>query len=85
MLKNVGTADRILRITFGVVFIVLGVMGIYGTLWSTLFTVLGIEIMLVAAIGFSPVYHLLGISTRKPNLDIKEVVYKWNFGPDSEK
>ncbi|MDO7786026.1 YgaP family membrane protein [Desulforamulus aquiferis] len=87
LIKNVGTTDVILRITFGIMFLALAVLMIYGTVWSILFAILGIEIIFVAIVGFSPIYHLLGISTRKPYLDIKEEVYKWNFGtkPDSEK
>lgn len=86
MRKNVGTADRILRVTFGVSFLALGLLRLVSPFWSILFIALGIEVLLVAIIGFSPLYHLLDTSTRDPDLVIEEEVYTWQTGErDSEK
>ncbi len=86
MRKNVGTADRILRITFGVSFLALGLLRLVSPFWSSLFIVLGIEVLLVAIIGFSPLYHWLGVSSREPDLVIEEEVYTWQTGErDSER
>lgn len=84
--KNVGTADRILRLTFGVSFLALGLLRLVSPFWSILFIALGIEVLLVAFIGFSPLYYWLGTSSRDPDLVIEEDVYKWQTGErDSEK
>ena len=84
--KNVGTADRILRATFGIAFLALGVLRTFGAFWSMLFLILGLEVLIVAAIGFSPLYRLLGYSTQKPKIVVKENVANWTTGvPDSEK
>lgn len=84
--KNVGTADRIIRVTFGIIFLAMGVLRTFGSPWSMIFTLLGLEILVVAAIGYSPLYRLLGTSTLKPKLTVKEEVANWTTGvPDSEK
>ncbi|GAB6157717.1 hypothetical protein JCM39194_09170 [Desulfotomaculum varum] len=86
MTKNVGTADKIIRFTFGISFLALGILKIFGPGWSLLFNILGIEILLVAIIGYSPIYQVLGVSSREPNLIVKEEVDIWTTGvPDSEK
>ncbi|GAB6180800.1 hypothetical protein JCM14036_21190 [Desulfotomaculum defluvii] len=56
IVKNVGTADRILRATFGILFIALAILRTFGSFWSIIFLVLALEVLLVAAIGFSPLY-----------------------------
>ncbi|MEW6696153.1 MAG: YgaP family membrane protein [Bacillota bacterium] len=86
MQKNVGTADRIIRVTFGISFLALGVLKVFGPTWSVLFSILGIEVLVVAALGYSPIYHLLGISSLEPRLTVEEEVANWTTGvPDSEK
>ncbi|MEG6521975.1 YgaP family membrane protein [Desulfotomaculum sp. 1211_IL3151] len=78
--KNAGTADRILRATFGVLFLALGSLGTFGALWSIIFLILGIGVLVVAATGFSPLYRLLGYSSLKPQLTVKEDVAYWTTG-----
>ncbi|ABO50616.1 hypothetical protein Dred_2099 [Desulforamulus reducens MI-1] len=86
MQKNVGTADKILRATFGIVFLALSVLKIFGSFWSIIFGLLGVEILVVAALGYSPLYGILDTSTRKPKLTVEEEVANWTTGvPDSEK
>lgn len=85
MHKKVGIADRILRVTFGITFLFLGILKFFSPIWSSLFTFLGIEVLLVALLGYSPLYHLLDTSTHKPRITAKEEVAKWTTGPDSEK
>jgi len=85
MRKNVGTTDRILRVTFGVVFLAVGILRTFGSIWSALFSVLGAEVLLVALIGYSPVYDLLGYSSVRPNIAVKGEADKWTTGvPDEE-
>jgi Protein of unknown function (DUF2892) len=57
---NVGRIDRVLRFVLGV-----GLLGLYGALdppWKY-FTLLGLVLIATAAIGFCPLYGLLGLST----------------------
>jgi hypothetical protein len=58
-LRNVGLADRIIRTVIGVAVIAVGVA--FHSWWGLLAAVP----LVTAAVGFCPLYSLLGISTRK--------------------
>ena len=58
MTSNVGGIDRILRIGAGVVLVGLAATGTVGA-WGWI----GVVPLLTGAIGFCPVYPLLGMST----------------------
>lgn len=57
MLKNVGRADKIIRIVLGVVIIAFGIYS--KSLWG----LVGIVPLFTAFIGWCPAYNLLGLST----------------------
>jgi hypothetical protein len=60
MTRNVGTADRIVRLIIGV-----GILGLYGALaapWKYL-ALIGLVPLGTAFTGNCPIYSLLGIST----------------------
>ena len=57
MKKNVGTADRIIRVILG-----LGIIG-YGVVDHTWLGAIGVIPLLTAFIGFCPAYLPLGLST----------------------
>lgn len=59
MLRNVGTIDRAIRAALGLAVLSLVFVGPQ-SLWG----LVGLILLLTAAIGYCPVYHLLGISTR---------------------
>lgn len=59
MLKNVGSADRNIRIGLGVVIIIVGVA--LQSWWG----LIGLLPLLTAGISFCPLYAVLGMSTRK--------------------
>jgi predicted RND superfamily exporter protein len=59
MKKNVGSADKIIRIIVGIIIIILGL--VFKSWWG----IIGILPILTAMIGWCPPYALLGISTRK--------------------
>ena len=59
MKKNVGSADKIIRIILGVLIIALG---IYNQSWLGL---VGIAPLFTAFISWCPVYSLIGVSTDK--------------------
>ena len=59
MLKNVGSADRNIRIGFGIAIIIVGVA--LQSWWG----LIGLLPLLTAGISFCPLYAVLGMSTRK--------------------
>ncbi len=59
MLRNVGSADKIIRVVFGLVIIVLAVI------YKSWFGVIAIVPLATAAIGWCPAYLPFGISTCK--------------------
>ena len=62
VVKNMGSADRIIRVVLGVVGIVLGIT--LGGLWW-IAAALGAVFLLTSSISFCPVYSLFRISTRR--------------------
>lgn len=67
--KNTGTVDRAVRALLGVV--ALGIAWMYwaslGTLWGGLLIVVGLVMLVTAAISFCPIYRIFGMSTCKTN------------------
>ena len=59
MLKNVGSADRNIRIGLGIAIIVVGVA--LQSWWG----LIGIVPLLTAGLNFCPLYTIFGISTNK--------------------
>jgi hypothetical protein len=58
MKTNVGGIDRMLRVVAGVALIALTLMGVIGA-WGWI----GVVPLLTAALGFCPLYTVLGFST----------------------
>lgn len=58
MKRNVGGIDRTLRIAAGLVLVALAATGTIGV-WGWI----GAPLLLTGAVGFCPVYPVLGIST----------------------
>ena len=56
---NVGKPDKIVRIVLGIV--IIGVGAYFGSWWA----IVGLVPLLPGFMNFCPIYHLLGISTRK--------------------
>ena len=59
MLKNVGSADRNMRIVLGIAIIIVGV--VLQSWWG----LIGLVPLLTAGLNFCPFYAILGISTNK--------------------
>jgi hypothetical protein len=59
MKLNVGGIDRILRIVVGLALVVWALMG--GPVWAWI----GIVPLATGAIGFCPIYPIIGMSTKK--------------------
>ncbi len=66
MKKNVGSADRVVRVVLGLVIIALGL--IYQSWWG----LIGIVPLLTAAVGYCPAYVPFGISTCKTTTEEKK-------------
>ena len=64
MKKNVGGIDRVLRLIIGVVLVIVGPLLFCGV-WSWVLTIIGVVLLLTAAIGYCPPYAIFGISTCK--------------------
>jgi len=62
MKKNVGSADRVIRIILGIVFLILFFL-VSSTVLKIIFAVLGIVGVVTAATGSCPSYNLLRINT----------------------
>lgn len=65
MKKNVGSADRIIRIILAIVFAILYFAKIVTGTWGIVLLVLAIIFLLTALISFCPLYGIFGISTCK--------------------
>ena len=59
MKRNVGTVDRIIRAIVGILIIVICI--IFKSWWG----IIGLLLLISAALGYCPPYKLLGISTYK--------------------
>lgn len=69
MTANMGNADRLARLIVGLILIVLPLvngMAIFGMAWlSYLMIIAGIVLVATSALGFCPLYKILGIQTLK--------------------
>jgi hypothetical protein len=63
MVRNEGTVDRVVRVVLGVVLVAAWAFGgLSGTL-AVVLGVIGIVLIGTGAVGFCPIYRLLGMST----------------------
>ncbi|MHB1515296.1 MAG: YgaP family membrane protein [Acidiferrobacteraceae bacterium] len=58
MSKNVGTADRVIRVTIGLIAITLTINGRWAP-WGWI----GIVPLVTGLVGYCPVYRMLGLNT----------------------
>jgi hypothetical protein len=67
MTRNVGTLDRIVRTIVGLGLLYLGLLSGFsafeGTLITSIVVAVGLVMMVVASIGFCPLYTILGFKT----------------------
>ncbi len=64
MKANVASWDRIVRVVLGIVLLALGLTGTVGGVLGIILDVLGVVFLATGAVGFCPLYALLGIKTR---------------------
>ncbi|WP_420385933.1 YgaP family membrane protein [Roseivirga sp.] len=65
MKKNMGTADRIIRLLVVAALVVLYVTGTVTGLWGTIALVVAAIFTLTSFVGFCPIYALVGVKTCK--------------------
>ena len=63
MVRNEGTADRIIRAIIGVVALVAAVAVGVGAVGGIVLLVLGGVLVVTGAVGFCPLYRVFGINT----------------------
>jgi hypothetical protein len=63
MTKNMGIADKIIRIIIALTFLALYFTGIVTGIFGIILIVLAVVFILTSLISFCPLYILLGIST----------------------
>lgn len=67
MTANASGLDRIIRVVFGVGLVVLAWLNVasLGTLWAVIIGIIGIVLLVTAAMSWCPLYAIFGISTCK--------------------
>jgi hypothetical protein len=65
MKPNIGTTDKALRISAGLILIVTAFMIPFGAALTILFSVAGIISLLTSIFGFCLLYRLIGVNTYK--------------------
>ena len=65
MVKNEGTTDRTVRGIAGALLLILGATQLLSGVLGVIAIVVGIVLLVTAAVGFCPIYRMLGMSTCK--------------------
>lgn len=63
MVRNEGTFDRVLRVVVGLVLLAAWAFGWWGGAAAVVLGVVGAVLVVTGAVGFCPLYRLLGIAT----------------------
>jgi hypothetical protein len=64
--RNLSTLDRAVRIACGLLMLAAGWLGFAEGVWKVGLQVFGWVPLVTGAVGWCPVYALLGVSTRRP-------------------
>ena len=67
MKKNMGSADRLIRILVAIVFAALSFTGSVTGVGGLILLIVGIVFLLTSFISFCPIYGIFGLSSRKQN------------------
>ena len=67
-MSNVGTLDRIIRALAGLALIIVPFVAAWSTLALVISVIVGLVLIVTAAIGFCPIYALLGLSSKQRRL-----------------
>ena len=61
--RNVGTIDRIARLVLGISLVAIFVAGVVAAPWGWIALALGVIMLGTAAVGYCPIYSLVGLSS----------------------
>lgn len=62
MKRNESTADRAVRAIAGIILLILA-LTVAGAPWNWVLGIIGAVLLITGAVGFCPLYRLLGVST----------------------
>ena len=65
MKANIGTTDKAMRISVGLILMIIGIMASIGTTLTVIFMTAGIFTLMTSVFGFCFLYRLIGINTCK--------------------
>ena len=65
MLRNVGGADRVIRVILGLVIFLVGILAIHSTVWTVILAAIGIILFLTGIFGSCLLYVPFKINTNK--------------------
>lgn len=65
MEKNMGTIDRLIRLTIAAALVLLIVLKVLTGIWMIVAALVAIVFIVTSMLGFCPLYKLIGISTSK--------------------
>lgn len=63
--RNLSALDRTVRIVLGILMLAAGYAGLVGGIWKSACEIFGWVPLVTGAIGWCPIYALLGFSTRR--------------------
>lgn len=66
MSLNMGIVDRVLRAAIGIAAAAIVAFGLVASPWTWVLTGVAVIMLATAAIGFCPLYSLLGANTNRP-------------------
>ena len=65
MKANIGTTDKAMRISVGLILMMVGILASMGTTLTVIFMAAGIFNLMTSVFGFCLLYRLIGINTCK--------------------
>lgn len=72
--KNVSNADRVIRVIVAIIAFVIAAMVGFGSVLGIILAIVGVIMLVTAAIGFCPLYRVFGINTCKVPTSSKDSV-----------
>jgi len=64
MITNVGLQDRLIRMTIGLFFLIIGLNNGITTLWGIILAVVGLVAVVTGAVSFCPAYKIIGFNSK---------------------
>jgi hypothetical protein len=65
MIKNVSSADKVIRLLVAALMVVLVIAKVITGTWSVILIILAVVLVVTSLVSFCPIYTVLGINTNK--------------------